>query len=322
MKINTFISLIVTGALFIFAGIFYFVANKNYSQSTLLIKANSYFLENNFFQSARYYKKLISMGVKDDQIYKKAATSLINIGDYNKAIFYLNKISQTTDKSEIYYNLAYSYYTKSQLSNSKDELQQAISYLEQAISINPKNEMAYRLIGDIYENNFSLSLARTWYQKAIDEQISDGSEFYNLIAYTYFKENDFDKAIQTYKQAIKINDKNISAYHSLGTIYIQRLEFDKAEEIYKKSLEIYSDTVTPYLNLGFIYYNKKDYSQALEYYNKALEIDKNNSFINYYIAKVYRDMGEQEKAIQFFKTSAYLGNEDAIKELDKIKKGF
>ena len=322
MKINTFISLIVTGALFIFAGIFYFVANKNYSQSTLLIKANSYFLENNFFQSARYYKKLISMGVKDDQIYKKAATSLINIGDYNKAIFYLNKISQTTDKSEIYYNLAYSYYTKSQLSNSKDELQQAISYLEQAISINPKNEMAYRLIGDIYENNFSLSLARTWYQKAIDAQIADASEFYNLIAYTYFKENIFQKAIETYEKAIKANNKNVSAYYSLGTIYIQQENFDKAENIYKKSLDVYSDTVTPYFNLGFICYKKQQYQQALNYYNKALEINKDDSFVNYYIAKVYNDIGNKEKAIQFFKTAAYLGNDEAIKELENLTKSF
>ena len=322
MKTNTFISLIITFAFFIFACIFYFTVDKNYSQSTVLIKANSYFSEGNFFQSARYYKKLISMGAEDDQIYKKTATSLINIGDYDKAIYYLNKISQTTDKSEIYYDLAYSYYTKSQISNSKDELQNAVSYLEQAISINPKNEMAYRLIGDICENNFSFSRARTWYQKAIDEKISDGSEFYNLIAYTYFKENDFDKAIQTYQQAIKINDKNVSAYYSLGTIYIQQFEFDKAEDIYKKSLKIYSDTVTPYFNLGFIYYTKQDYQQALAYYNKALAIDKNDGFVNYYIAKIYNDTGDKENAIKFLKISAYSGNEDAIKELEKIKKGL
>jgi len=322
MKLNTFISLIITAALFICAISFYFFVNKSYSQTTLLIKANSYFAKGNFFQSARYYKKLISMGAQDDQIYKKAATSLINTGDYKKAIYYLNKISQNSDKSEIYYDLAYSYYTKSQISNSKDELQQAVSYLEQAITENPKNEMAYRLIGDILENNFSFELARNWYQKAIDAQIADASEFYNLIAYTYFKENIFQKAIETYEKAIKANNKNVSAYYSLGTIYIQQENFDKAEDIYKKSLVFYSDTVTPYFNLGFICYKKQQYQEALNYYNKALEINKDDSFVNYYIAKVYNDIGNKEKAIQFFKTAAYLGNDEAIKELENLTKSF
>jgi len=322
MKLNTLISLIITAALFICAGTFYFITNKNYSEGTLLIKANSYFAKNNFFQAARYYKKLISMGAKDDQIYKKAATSLINTGDYKKAIYYLNEISQDSDKSEIYYYLAYSYYTKAQISNSKDELQQAVSYLEQAIAENPKNEMAYRLIGDILENNFSFELARNWYQKAIDTQITDPSEFYNLIAYTYFKENIFQKAIETYEKAIKANNKNVSAYYSLGTIYIQQENFDKAENIYKKSLEVYSDSVTPYFNLGFICYKKQQYQQALNYYNKALEINKEDSFVNYYIAKVYKDIGNNEKAIQFFKTAAYLGNDEAIKELENLTKSF
>lgn len=322
MKLNTFISITVTVALFICAGVFYFITNKNYSQGTLLIKANSYFTKGNFFQSSRYYKKLISMGAKDDQIYKKAATSLMNIGDYDKAIHYLDKISKTADRAEVYYNLAYNYYTKSKISNSQDELQKAISYLEQSISINPKNEMAYRLMGDICENNYSFEQARNWYQKAIDEKMSDGSEFYNLIAHTYFKENNFEKAIQTYQQAIKINNKNISAYYSLGTIYIQQEKFDQAEDIYKKSLQFYSDSVTPYFNLGFIYYTKKNYEQALQYYKKALAIDVNDNFVNYYIAKVYNDMGEKEQAVQFFKTAAYLGNEEAIKELEKLTKGF
>lgn len=75
----------------------------------------------------------------------------------------------------------------------------------------------------------------------------------------------------------------------------------------------------PYYKIGQIYYNQKDYEESLLWYFKALDLDKNNNTVNYYIGKVYKDTDMPEKAAEYFKISAYCGNDNALKELREIK---
>jgi len=58
------------------------------------------------------------------------------------------------------------------------------------------------------------------------------------IASIYFSENKYDKAIETYEKAIKVNPNSSTLWFKYGRLFFMLKEYDKAEECFKKSLEI------------------------------------------------------------------------------------
>jgi tetratricopeptide (TPR) repeat protein len=76
-------------------------------------------------------------------------------------------------------------------------------------------------------------------------------------------------------------DPNYSpAYNNLGLAYKQKDDYDKAIEYYQKALKLDFEQVGPghtevairYNNLGIAYEYKGEYDKAIEYYQKALKM--------------------------------------------------
>ena len=66
-----------------------------------------------------------------------------------------------------------------------------------------------------------------------------------------------------------------------------------------------------YYNLGVVYFQKKEFDEALDYFLNAIEIDENlDSYL--YTAVSYRELGEKEKALQYFRerVSRMTGEDD------------
>lgn len=321
-NLNFKISVLVTFLMVASAAGIYFIKNSRYSTDVFLHKATNNFENENFFQSARYYRKLISMGTESEEIYTNTAISLIKIGDYKKAIQYLNKALKKQISYKVYYLLGYSYYAKAQISLKESDFDKSIRYLTESIDLEKQDKAAYRLLGQIYEQLKQFEHARTWYRKALFEEIDNPSEFYEFIALTYFKENRLDDAKKYYQRSIDSNKNDISAYCSIGEIYNLENNFDKAKKYYKKAIKINPEYVSPYCKIGNLYYKKKRYDKALKWYKKALSIEKENHIVNYCIGMSYKNMNMLAEAIKYLKISAYCGNDDAVKELRTMLKTF
>ena len=316
---NFIFSILIT-SVFIFSCIVYYkYQNQKYTIDGFIHKASHYFKTEDYFQALRYYKKLILMGVSDEKIYTNTAVSLIRLGYYQKAIEQLLKTEKKfSPSSEIYYLIAYSYYLKAKEFNNKKNWDFAINYLEKSIESDSRNRISYILLGNIYENITMYENARKWYRKALFEDMDNTSEFYGLIANTYFKENRFDEAMTYYNRALKNNKNYISTYYNIAEIYKNKQDFDKAEEIYKKAIQISPDYIAPYYQIGNLYFNKKNYAVAIDWYKKALEIEPNEELVNYYIGIAYKKQKKLKEAIEHLKIAAYCGNDDAVKELREL----
>ncbi|MBR3628486.1 MAG: tetratricopeptide repeat protein [Elusimicrobia bacterium] len=295
--------------------VYYKYQNQKYTIDGFIHKATHSFKSEDYFQALRYYKKLILMGVKNEKIYINTAISLIRLGYYQKAVEQLLKTEKEfSPSSEIYYLIAYSYYLK----NNKKEFNLITKYLEKSIDADTRNRNSYILLGKIYEDTNMYENARKLYRKALFEDIDNISEFYGLIANTYFKENRFDEAMTYYNRALKSNKNYISTYYNIAEIYKSKKEFDKAEDIYKKAIQISPDYITPYYQIGNLYFNKQEYDIAIDWYKKALEIEPNEEFVNYYIGIAYKRQNKLKEAIEHLKLAAYCGNDDAVKELREL----
>ena len=109
---------------------------------------------------------------------------------------------------------------------------------------------------------------------------------YEKLAWVYAKERDFQKAVENYLVAIKLNPNSYSAYNNLGNIMFLTGDRQKAVEFYKKSIEINPNQIDARLNLGILYYYEGKLNLAAEQFNKVLELDPNNEKAIVYLKKM------------------------------------
>lgn len=316
IKKNFIFSIFITFIFIILCVVYYQYQNQQYTIDGFIHKASHYFKKEDYFQALRYYKKLISMGVTDEKVYTNTAVSLIRLGYYQKAIEQLLKTEKEfSPSSEIYYLIAYSYYSKIKDIDKEKDFNFITEYLEKSIEADSRNRNSYILLGKIYEDFAMYEKARKWYRLALFEDMDNTSEFYGLIANTYFKENKFDEAMTYYIRALDNNKNYISAYYNIAEIYKTKQDFDKAEQYYKKAIDISPDYIYPYHQIGNLYFDKEEYDTAIDWYKKALELEPNDGTINYYIGIAYKKQKKLKDAIEHLKLAAYCGNDDAVKEL-------
>lgn len=177
--------------------------------------------------------------------------------------------------------------------------------------------------GECLEKDFELA-----YMYALMATEYGFPRVYRLIAFMYedgeYFEQDYDKAIEMYEEAIKRGDYLSLCYE--GWIYGERKDFDKKRELYEKAANLAEsgkiESGLPFYRMGYIYeYGEgvpKDIEKAAEYYLMAAG-RKNNSALKYAVSTIMKVSDLNHREILLHK--AYeLGCEDAAYELGNIEK--
>ncbi len=104
---------------------------------------------------------------------------------------------------------------------------------------------------------------------------------------------------KVYKEGLKANPDDMSAYINLGVLYSGSGKMAEAQDVFSKLLEKDEANPAALNNMGNIFYLKKDYAKAAEYYEKAAKLDPfdENIFLN--IARTYVKLGKKEEAAIF-----------------------
>ncbi len=131
------------------------------------------------------------------------------------------------------------------------------------------------------------------YEKTAEEYIEKGNNNYH--------KSEFEKAIEAYKKAIKIDPDSDGAHHNIGLAYHNLGKFEKAIEAYKKAIEINPNNDWAYSGMGGAYYNLGKFEKAIEAYKKAIKIDPDSDGAHHNIGLAYHNLGKFEKAIEAYK---------------------
>lgn len=113
------------------------------------------------------------------------------------------------------------------------------------------------------------------------------------------------EAIDSLKNAIKIDEKHVGAYLDLGQVYLNLGEFEQAQSAFEKIVELTAGKdqdanrtrEQALYYLGQLSLAGKDYEQAVGYLKSALRIraDASDSYLN--LALAYRGLGENDAAM-------------------------
>lgn len=134
-------------------------------------------------------------------------------------------------------------------------------------------------------------------------KVQPSSKAYNNRAVLFRNEKDYQKAIEYYTKAVRLNVVDHEGYTHRGNIYFDLRQLDSAYADYKKSLSIKPDYYPALDNLGALYSLRGQYDSAVIYLNRALSINPDYGPAYRNRGLVYAQMGRNEEAIKDFERS-------------------
>lgn len=121
---------------------------------------------------------------------------------------------------------------------------------------------------------------------------------HTLSGYEYMANEDFDKAISCFRQAMKTDQRHYNAWYGLGAIYHRQEKFDLAEVHFEKAASIHPTSSVLKCNLGIAQYANGKAYQALDTLSEAFRLDPRNPQARFQRATIYSALHRPQDALQ------------------------
>jgi tetratricopeptide (TPR) repeat protein len=128
---------------------------------------------------------------------------------------------------------------------------------------------------------------------------NDDAIYFYTEGQNFMKREEYETAIEKYKEAVKIDPYFAFAWDNLGISYRKINKFKEAIEAYKKSLEIDPKGITPLQNLAVAYQYTKEYDKAVEVYKSLIALKPEDPEGYYGVGQVLLTMKEHEKSLDY-----------------------
>lgn len=136
----------------------------------------------------------------------------------------------------------------------------------------------------------------------------------------YEYDKNYDKAVETYREAQKLDPTNTIPIYYIATVQIKNGEFDKALNSLGEIIDINKDTSQAYTYMSLIYL-LNDYAKALDYAKLAVDTKPKSDISNYleryvdYVKIIKEAKADKDKYNAFKKIIAdgYLENFDKLR---------
>lgn len=300
----------------------------------------------------------------EDKIYstQKYLEALTKIKNFEEIVEFSSKANFENFNSE-----SYSLCSNAIIENFKEndeKLELAKSFADKALEIDKNNMSALYALAKYYITKGEL--------EKIEELVKDippkqaNVELLSIYAYKKYITKDYENAAAFYSKAIELDEKNEILYYNLANSYMQMGWLKEAEVVIKKGLAIKENSIALRLALANIYYMNQEFDKTLltlsyveehepdniemnylymysyahqndfvkaQEYAKKLEGKVESSYIDVNFAKIYYELGQKDKAEEYFnkaiekdpenidlleQKASYSTNDEAQKIYDKI----
>ena len=245
-----------------------------------------------------YYNSLLEFGVDLDKIYYELGHLYLNKSDKIHAVTAF-KLAQELNPENPYYNNSLAYaYIKAELYDD------AIEYYQLAIKLNPDAEwtsIVCHALGAIYaeiKNNFEAAEATfnagiVLDPNNVDIQLSLGD--------LYMAQNDLDRAIKTYCDAISVEPENYLTYAKTGLALWEKDYLEESIVAFHKSIELNPNFEIAQNNLGVVYLDGiGDPKESVQYFKNAIDINPNYTLAYFNLGRAYQAIGEKALSAEYF----------------------
>ena len=139
---------------------------------------------------------------------------------------------------------------------------------------------------------------------------SGGSSLFNL-GLAYGNAGQYEEAIASYKEALRIKPDDADAHYNLGVTYGESGQYEEAIASYKEALRIKPDDADAHYNLGYAYRKLGQYEEAIASFKKSIRIKPDDANAHYSLGLAYDESGQYEEAIASYKEVLRIKPDDA-----------
>ncbi|MEK7263592.1 MAG: DnaJ domain-containing protein [Bacteroidota bacterium] len=217
------------------------------------------------------------------------------------AVNYTDDIDALNKAIELNSNDAISYYLLGSVYERKD-LQQSLSFYEQAIQRSPTNSLFYLGKGRALAKMKLIDSALNIVQEAIEYQ-PDQIQGYLQLGELYFKKEKIAESENSYRRAIELQPENSSGYIGLAKLYLFLKKYSDGIDVYHSALMKDSLNRDIYFGLGECFLSINKEAESEKFFNRAIEIGQYGYRVINDVGRVYENIGNYEKALEYFNLS-------------------
>lgn len=230
----------------------------------------------------------------------------------DKAITLYNQALSYEKTDDIYYSLAIAY-------KKKGNYAEVIKNYNLALELNPNNYKAMYNIARAYVDMNKIENAIMYGEMSL--KLNEDESIYVFLSSCYEAANKYSLAANAIIKAAKYNPKNSSYYYNAGVLYSKDNNYQKAIESYNRAIALNRAYMEAYVNLAYIYKDKlKDNKTALKYLITAKTID-NNLKVNLALAQFYKDMNDNQMSLDVLEEIENSPDAYSIKSMNYMDMG-
>ncbi|WP_244409510.1 tetratricopeptide repeat protein [Methanocaldococcus jannaschii] len=177
---------------------------------------------------------------------------------------------------------------------------EALFCYNKALELNQNTELLCKK-GYALLKLYKRDLAIKYFEKASEKDRNNYKALFGL-GKSYYLMSDNKNSIKYFEKVLELNPNDVEALEYLGELYYEE-DCEKAINYFKKALELKPDDIDLILKVAFTYFKLKKYKHALKYFEKALKLNPNVFELEQIyesMGRIYIYLGEDEKAIECF----------------------
>lgn len=179
----------------------------------------------------------------------------------------------------------------------------------------PGRQIAWSNLGRAYNKAGQFDKALEAYQLALRINPEDADAWY-FLGRAYSKLGQSAKEIEAYQQSLRINPEDADVWGALGDAYGKSGQSAKGIEAYQQALRINPDYVYVWLDLGRAYSKLGQSAKAVEAYQQALRINPEDALVWLTLGDAYGETGQYAKRIEACQQAVRINPEYALAWLD------
>jgi adenylate cyclase len=183
-----------------------------------------------------------------------------------------------------------------------------VNALNKAIELNPNDAISYYLLGSVYERK-DLNQSLSYYEQAIQRSPSN-SLFYLGKGRALMKNKMLDSAIAIVKEAIEYQPDQIQGYLQLGNLFVQKENLSEAENSFRRAIQLQPDNTAGYLGLAKMYRQLGNDEDAVAQYHSALLRDSTNREVYFGLGESNLSLKKLKDAQKYFDKVIEIGQYD------------
>jgi len=208
--------------------------------------------------------------------------------------------------------------TLAQLARGRDRLEQALTYAQTAVELDPLSSDAYRELAAAYESLNRDPDAEAAYREAVKARDHDWL-VYNMLGSFFYNRGRYPEAQAAWEKEVQLAPDNIKGLNNLGAAYSNLGRKEDAAALWTRSMEVRPNSFAA-SNLGWYHYSLGHYAEAARQYEQAVTLPSASYLVWGNLgAALYWAPGERPKATAAYRKSVDLAETSRLQSPRKTQ---